>query len=222
MATSEPTILVAESVRFAKQAATLLHELGSVRFAQLGRRPLIEQIAGVEILWIRLGNHVDREILSAAPNLRLIVSPTTGLNHIDLSEAEARGIRVLSLRGETNFLKELHATAELTVGLMLAVLRHIPAAVQHVQAAGWDRDLFCGNELFGKTVGVVGYGRLGRLVASLARAFGCSVLAADPIVRADDVAPDVTLLSQEALLAPGRFGDASCQSYSAKPTFLRR
>ena len=129
MASSEPSILVAESDRFAPQAAAMLEALGPVRFAQLGRRALINDIADVEVLWIRLGNYIDQEILGAALALRVIVSPTTGLNHIDLAEAEARGIRVLSLRGEIDFLKEVRATAELTIGLMLAVLRHIPEAV---------------------------------------------------------------------------------------------
>ncbi len=201
MASSEPSILVAESDRFAPQAAAMLEALGPVQFAQLGRRALIRQIANVEVLWIRLSNFIDGEILGAASNLRVIVSPTTGLNHIDLAEAEARGIRILSLRGEIDFLKEVRATAELTIGLMLAVLRQIPEAIQHVQAGGWDRDLFRGNELYGKTVGVIGYGRLGRIVASLLLAFGCKVLAADPSARKEDLAPGVTLLSQEELLS---------------------
>ena len=200
MASSEPRILVAESDRFTPQAAAMLEALGPVRFAQLGRRALINDIADVEVLWTRLGNYVDGEILDAAPALRLIVSPTTGLNHIDLAEAEARGVRILSLRGETDFLKEVRATAELTIGLMLAVLRHIPGATRHVQAGGWDRDLFRGNELYGKTVGVIGYGRLGRIVASLLLAFGCKVLASDPRARREDLALDVTFVSQEELL----------------------
>ena len=164
MASSEPSILVAESDSFAPKAAAMLEALGPVQYSQLGRRALINQIASAEVLWIRLGNYIDGEILGAAPNLRVIVSPTTGLNHIDLAEAEARGIRILSLRGETDFLKEVRATAELTIALMLTALRHIPEATRHVQAGGWDRDLFRGNELYGKTVGVIGYGRSGRLL----------------------------------------------------------
>jgi D-3-phosphoglycerate dehydrogenase len=201
MASSEPSILVAESDSFAPQAAAMLEAFGSVQFSQLGRRDLINQIGNVEVLWIRLGNYIDGEVLGAAPNLRVIVSPTTGLNHIDLAAAQARGIRVLSLRGEVDFLKEVRATAELAIGLMLALLRHIPEATQHVQVGGWDRNLFRGNELYGKTVGVIGYGRLGRIVASLLLAFGCKVVAADPGARKGDAAPGVTLLSQEQLLS---------------------
>jgi D-3-phosphoglycerate dehydrogenase / 2-oxoglutarate reductase len=203
MASREPSILIAESNRFAPQAAAMLEALGPVRFSQLGRGALIDQIAKAEVLWIRLGNYIDGEILRAAPNLRVIVSPTTGLNHIDLAEAETRGIRILSLRGEIDFLKEVRATAELTIGLMLALLRHIPEAARHVREGGWDRDLFAGNELYGKTVGVIGYGRLGRIVASLLLAFGCKVLAADPSTRKEDLAPGVILLSQEELLSQG-------------------
>ena len=86
-----------------------------------------------DVVWVRLKHLIDSKFMSAAPRLRVIVTPTTGLNHIDLDAAERRGIRILSLRGEIDFLKEVRATAELTIGLMLALLRHIPEAARHVR-----------------------------------------------------------------------------------------
>ncbi len=95
----------------------------------------------------------------------MLATPVTGLDHIDLPACAERGIRVVSLRGETDFLRQVRATAELTVGLVLALLRHIPAAAAHVLEGGWNRDAFRGHELFGRTAGIVGMGRLGTIVA---------------------------------------------------------
>jgi D-3-phosphoglycerate dehydrogenase len=102
------------------------------------------------------------------------------LNHIDLEESERRGIQIISLRGETAFLKEVRATAELTLALTLALLRKIPAAVKHTAEGNWNREFFCGREIFDKTVGIVGYGRLGQIVARYFSALGAQVLAIDP------------------------------------------
>jgi D-3-phosphoglycerate dehydrogenase len=122
------------------------------------------------------------------------------LNHIDLEEASRRGIRVLSLRGETEFLKTVHATAEHTVGLVLALVRHIPEARAHVVSGGWIRDRFRGSELSGKTAGVIGYGRLGRIVARMLLAFEMRVLASDPHVWTTDVDPGVEIVPLNDLL----------------------
>lgn len=181
-------------------ALTLLRKCGDVRLAGIERAHL-EDLEEADVVWVRLKRRIDAELMSGSPRLRVIVTPTTGLNHIDLDEADRRGIRILSLRGEIDFLKEVRATAELTVALMLAVLRHLPGACQHVNAGGWDRDVFRGNELYGKTVGVIGYGRLGRIVASLLLAFGCKVLATDPRVRREHFATKVTPAPQEQLLS---------------------
>jgi D-3-phosphoglycerate dehydrogenase len=162
--------------------------------ADLDRAGLMQSVAWANVLWVRLRNRIDAEVMAAAQDLRIIVSATTGLNHIDLTEAERRRIRVLSLRGETDFLREIRATAEHTIGLTLALLRHVTRAHRHVLEGGWDRDLFWGNELNEKTVGVVGYGRLGRIVAGYLQAFGARVLAADPDARADEIESGVTLL----------------------------
>jgi len=158
----------------------MLEQAFSVSLRDLDRQHLLREVAGVDTLWIRLRNRIDREVFVRAPRLRLIVTPTTGLNHIDLEEAGRRSIRIVSLRGETAFLRDVRATAEHTVALMLALLRKLPAAALHVKHGGWDRTLFQGRELFGKTVGIVGLGRLGRIVARYLEAFGATVMAADP------------------------------------------
>lgn len=157
--------------------------MAEVTLGDLDRSGLLRAVPGAEALWVRLRHRVDGEVLAAGTRLRVVVTATTGLNHIDLEEAGRRRVRVLSLCGETDFLREVRATAEHTVGLLLALLRQTPAAVEHVREGGWNRDLFRGREVAGKKIGVVGYGRLGRMVGEYLRAMGATVVAADPGVE---------------------------------------
>lgn len=186
-------ILVAEAEGMSEDAVAALRRAGRVTLGDLDRPALLRAVGGAAVLWVRLRHRIDAEVLDAAPELRAVATPTTGLNHIDLDEAARRGISVLSLRGETEFLKNVRATAEHTVNLILALLRHTPAAARHVTEGGWSRDLFRGEELQGKTVGIVGYGRLGRIVARYLNAFDATLLASD--VRDDlDADPWVTVV----------------------------
>lgn len=194
-------ILVTESKGFSAAAAAMLEDVGMVRMADIhNREELLALAADATVLWIRLRHRIDTEVLDAGPNLRCIVTPTTGLNHIDAEAAAARGTTILSLRGETDFLKDVRATAEHTLALMLALLRRLPSAATHAASGGWDRDLFRGRELYGKTVGIVGYGRVGRIVARYSRAFDCNVLATDPNLSPSDVEAGIVLVSLEELL----------------------
>ncbi len=193
-------ILVAESAGFPLEAYNLLRHDAEVVLADLDRRQLEMQVREADVLWVRLRHKVDSELLRLAPRLAAVACPATGVNHIDTGALERRGIQLLCLRGESEFLRDVRATAEHTIGLMLALLRKVPAAVEHVLDGGWNRDLFQGAELFGKTVGIVGYGRMGRIVARYLAAFEAKVLACDPAVRAGDVEAGVTLAAFETLL----------------------
>jgi D-3-phosphoglycerate dehydrogenase / 2-oxoglutarate reductase len=192
--------LVAESRGFSTEAGELLRQVGDLVLADLNRADLLQAVCEADVLWVRLRHRIDTEVLAAAPDLRIVVTPTTGLNHIDTEEAHRRSIRVLSLRGEVDFLREVRATAEHTLALVLALLRRIPAAATHVRGGGWDRDLFRGHELSDKAAGVVGYGRLGRLVAHSLKALGARVLVADPHVKRETVESGLVLLSLDELL----------------------
>ncbi len=176
-------ILVAESLGFSESALAVLHGMGKVVLADLDRPALLSALRNIDVLWVRLRNRIDCEVLDAAPRLRYILTATTGLNHIDVREAEERGIKVVSLQGESEFLRGVHATAEHTVALMLALLRRIPPACAHAAEGGWNRDLFRGRELYGKTVGIVGFGRIGRLLEPILSSFGSRVVVADPNCR---------------------------------------
>ena len=200
--TASPTrILVAESDRFTARAESILRDLGDVQLADLDRAGLLRNLGDTDVLWVRLRHRIDAEVMALAPRLKFIVSPTTGLNHIDLAAAAQRGVHVVSLRGETGFLREIRATAEHTLALALALLRHLPGACNHVKAGGWNRDLFWGRELAGKSVGIIGFGRLGQIVAEYFQAFGCRVLATDPLVASAAVTPNVSFVPLAELLA---------------------
>lgn len=176
-------ILNVEPVGYSEEARKILRSLGELFEASLDRNELIAQISDYDVLIVRLKHQIDREVIDAATRLKVIVTATTGLDHIDVDYARAKGITVLSLQGEREFLRTVSATAEHTWALLLALLRRIPAAFQSVLDGVWVRDQFKGHELRGKMLGLVGLGRVGRKVARYGFAFEMDVLAYDPFVE---------------------------------------
>jgi D-3-phosphoglycerate dehydrogenase / 2-oxoglutarate reductase len=173
-------ILNAEPLDYNAKARRILRSAGAVEECALSRSELIAKISDYHVLIVRLGFHIDRTIMNAAPNLRVIATPTTGLDHIDLDYAKSKGIAVLSLKGETAFLTSIPATAEHTWALLLALIRRIPSAFSAVCRAEADRDAYRGNELYEKRLGILGLGRIGEKIARYGLAFGMDVYAYDP------------------------------------------
>lgn len=173
-------ILNLEPEGYSPAALAILDTLGEIAEGPLSRSGLVGQIPGCDVLIVRLAHQIDREVLERADRLKVIVTATTGLDHVDVEFAESMGITVLSLRGETDFLRGVPATAEHTWALLLALVRHLPAAFRSVLDGEWDRDRFKGHDLAGKTLGVLGLGRIGEKVARYGLAFGMRVLAYDP------------------------------------------
>ncbi|MDH4319032.1 MAG: hypothetical protein OEV64_11615 [Desulfobulbaceae bacterium] len=193
-------ILITENKDFSPRALEMLSELAEVEAGDLDRSQLLKKVGGFEVLWLRLRHQIDREVLDEASSLKYIVTPTTGLNHIDMERAGELGIKVLSLRGEVEFLQNIRASAEHTMALMLAVLRNLPAAVASVVQGGWQRDPYKGRELYEARVGLLGFGRIGKLVARYLHAFGSEILTHDPKVEGDPNFPYVRFVSREELL----------------------
>lgn len=173
-------ILNAEAAGYSSEAAAVLADAGEVRLEDMDRRALLDAAPWATALIVRLGHRVDDELLGRAPGLRVVATPTTGLDHVDLDAARRRGVTVLSLKGESEFLDTVHATAEHTWAILLALARRVPWAHEHAAAGGWERDRFRGRELAGRSLGVVGLGRVGRRVAGYGLAFGMRVAACDP------------------------------------------
>ena len=176
---TEIKILNAESSDYSQEAYSLLLSLGTVKQSDLDRKSLIKILPEYDVLIVRLGNYIDKEIINVAVKLKAILTATTGLNHIDIEYANQKNIKVISLQGEYEFLKNISATSEHTIGLLLSLLRNIPDASNSIKENIWDRNLFKGKEISGKIFGVLGYGRIGTKVAKYAQAFGAKVIVYD-------------------------------------------
>lgn len=172
-------ILVAETLNFSPEAVKGLQELGDVTLRDIEKENLTDALAAYDVFWFRLKFKIEEKDFPPQFRCRYILCPVTGLDHIDLAACEKRGIQVLALRGETEFLKTVRATAEHTIGLTLSLLRHVPQAVASVNEGVWNRDLFKGHEIFGKKVGILGVGRLGTITAGFFKAFGAEVYGYD-------------------------------------------
>ena len=116
-----------------------------------------------------------------------ILTASTGLNHIDIDYCNQVGIKVLSHTNDYELLNELPSTSELAFGLMISIVRNIPSGFDDVKNNGWDYDKFIGHQLKGKTIGIIGYGRLGKMMETYCNAFGMTVKIHDPYEGYDDL-----------------------------------
>lgn len=125
---------------------------------------------------------LDAEMIAAASRLRIVSCATTGSDHIDKAALEARGIALRTLREDGDVLRGITPAAELSFALLLALARGLPAAVAHVRDGRWERESFPGTMLNGRTLGLIGCGRIGGWMARYAQAFGMRVLGYDPLL----------------------------------------
>lgn len=164
---------------------------------------LADSLRDARALIVRNQTQVTSSVIRSTSKLEIVGRAGAGLDNIDTDAATEAGI-VVSFTPSENSI----SVAELVLGQMLTLVRRIPAAWQDTRSGGWDRVQFTGGELFQKTLGIVGLGRIGRLVAARARAFGMSLIAHD-----DFIAPDagfvrdlnVRLVSLDELLAQSDF-----------------
>lgn len=164
---------------------------------KLSQEELIDIIGDYDAIIVRSGTQVNDDVLAAGRRLRVVGRAGIGIDNIDVQAATNRGIIVMNTP-QANTV----ATAEQTMALMLGVTRHVAQAHQSVSAREWRRSDFVGQQLYRKTLGIIGFGRIGRLVASRAQSFGMEVLAYDPFVS-EDVARElgVTLVDLPDLLS---------------------
>jgi len=154
-----------------------------------------------DIVFARLGLFIGPSFFKISTATKLIATPTTGLDHIDLKAAEAAGTHVLSLRGEIDFLRSITSTAEHAWGLLIACNRQIPALIDRTRNGHWARGDFELNQLSDKTLGIIGLGRLGLMVADYGQSFRMNVLAYDPYVTAKDFPITVEKVNLDKLLS---------------------
>ena len=146
----------------------------------LARGDLAAAIGGYDALIIRSATQVTGEVLASAPDLKVVARAGIGLDNVDVEAATRRGVMVVNAP-QSNII----SAAEHTLALLLAQARNVPQAHGALIAGAWERSRYEGVELAGKTIGLVGLGRVGTLVAQRAAAFGLRVIAFDPYVSAD-------------------------------------
>ena len=168
---------------------------------KLARAELLAAVGDAHAMIIRSGVRADAELIANAPQLRAIARAGVGVDNVDLAAATQRGILVMNTPGGNTI-----STAEHTFGLMIALARHIPQGHQSLLEGRWDRKLYSGIELKGKTLGIIGLGRIGQAIAKRALAFEMTVIAHDPYLPAHVAAAvDVPLLPLDEVYARADF-----------------
>jgi D-3-phosphoglycerate dehydrogenase / 2-oxoglutarate reductase len=195
-----PTILVGESP-LADSASGVLLQAGDVIEFE-GRDAFVERLPEADAVVVGLEVLLTAELIARAERLRVIASRTSQLRHVDLDETARRGIAVLSIDSRAPVMRETTSTAEATIGLLLSLVRNIPWAFESVKRGSWERFRYGGREVRGKTLGIVGFGRLGTMVSGYAQALGMAVLALDRDEKqAEILAQGATPASLDELLA---------------------
>lgn len=169
----------------AEQGVKLLQEENGIQVdvkLKLPPAELQKVIADYDALVVRSGTQVTREVIAAAPKLKVIGRAGAGLDNVDVEAASQRGVIVMNAAGGNTI-----ATAEHAFTLLLSVARNVPQACASLKGGKWERTKYQGVELYRKTLGVIGLGRIGREVAKRAAAFGMRVIAFDPFLSPDRI-----------------------------------
>jgi D-3-phosphoglycerate dehydrogenase len=197
---TKPVVLIAEEL-----SPATVDALGpdfDIRHVDGTDRPaLLAALAEANAILIRSATQVDAEAIAAGPNLRVIARAGVGLDNVDVPAATRAGVMVVNAP-----TSNVISAAELAITHLLALARHLPAADASMKAGQWKRSAFTGAELYEKTVGVVGLGRIGVLVAQRLAAFGVELIAYDPYVppaRAQQLG--VTLVELDELMRRSDF-----------------
>ncbi len=197
---TKPVVLIAEELSSAALAA-LEPEFDVRRCDGTDRSGLRALLDDAEALIVRSATRVDAELLAAAPRLKVVARAGVGLDNIDVRSATRAGVLVVNAPSAN-----VVSAAELSIGLMIAAARHVGAAHDALRRGQWERSRFTGVELAGKTIGVVGLGRVGILVVQRLAAFGMTALAHDPYVQAGRAAQmGVRMVSLDELIEESDF-----------------
>jgi D-3-phosphoglycerate dehydrogenase len=197
---SLPVVLIAD--KLAESTVEALGDQVEVRWVDgPDREKLLAAVPEADALLVRSATTVDAEVLDAAPKLKIVARAGVGLDNVDVKTATERGVLVVNAP-----TSNIHSAAEHALALLLSAARQIPAADASLREHAWKRSSFSGTEIFGKTVGVVGLGRIGQLVAQRLAAFEAHIVAYDPYVSAARAAQlGIELLSLDDLLGRADF-----------------
>jgi D-3-phosphoglycerate dehydrogenase len=172
-------ILHLEQFQYPKETLNLLQDNHEVYYYECNsQESLYEHLKTQKYnaIFTRLGLNIDRTCIELQKEtLKYIITPTTGLNHIDTDYASELRVLILSLKGEVDFLSNVKSTAEHTWGLLLMLIRNLKDATESVKCFKWGRENFLSDELSERSLGIIGYGRLGKIIARYGLAFDMKV-----------------------------------------------
>ena len=197
---SLPVVLIAD--KLAESTVAALGDQIEIRWVDgPDREKLLAAVPEADALLVRSATTVDAEVFDAAPKLKIVARAGVGLDNVDVDTATERGVLVVNAP-----TSNIHSAAEHALALLLSAARQIPAADASLREHTWKRSSFSGTEIFGKTVGVVGLGRIGQLVAQRLAAFETHIVAYDPYVSPARAAQlGIELLPLDELLARADF-----------------
>tara|TARA_B100000686_G_scaffold331260_1_gene394556 strand:+ start:11103 stop:12053 length:951 start_codon:yes stop_codon:yes gene_type:complete len=153
--------------------------IGLLKNVKTDRDLVLNNIKNVDAYLASAAIKIDKEFLNHATNLKVIGSPSTGTDHMDLNLIAERGIKCFDISEETELLKSFTATSELAFSLLLSLLRKNISACNDAKNGIWSREKYTGLQLYGKVFGILGLGRLGKISARIANGFGMKVIAHD-------------------------------------------
>ncbi|OGC38771.1 3-phosphoglycerate dehydrogenase [candidate division WOR-3 bacterium RBG_13_43_14] len=181
-------VLISDPI--ASEGIELLKAAGHEVVEKPGQNPadLVNTIPDFNAIIVRSATKVTKEVIEAGKNLKVIGRAGVGLDNVDRETAKAKGIKVVNTPAATSI-----SVAELALGMMFAAARMIPQATVSTKAGKWEKKKFKGTELYGKTLGIIGIGRIGLELAKRAKALGMKVLAYDPYVKTSDLGEIVDL-----------------------------
>lgn len=191
-------ILCVTNLPHLAETRRILEEFYEVHYIPATQEALEENILSVDAYFAHTSVVLTADIMKKAQKLRVIATPSTGLDHIDIKTAQRLGIPVLGLRNDREFLDRVPSTAELAWALILACSRRLCPAVQAAREGRWAREGFIGHQIGYKTLGILGCGRLGTMVARFGEAFSMNVIGCDKLKIA---IPYVRQVSFEELFA---------------------
>ena len=164
---------ILEPDNFSEKTIDKLKNLGIVEL--FDEKNIDNFLINKNIIFIRLKYFIGKNFLDKSKKIQYICTPTTGNNHIDTSEAKKRKIKIISLKDEQEFLYTIRATPEHTFGLVLSLLRNYKYAFLGSENKEWNRDKYRGFEVFENTIGIIGFGRIGQILAKYFHCFGAKI-----------------------------------------------
>ena len=172
--------LIIENRHFSKKSINLLSQIGDVYFEKYSKKKNIK----INILYVRFRFYINKKIIDTFPNLKFIVSPTTGLDHIDLNYCKKKKIKIYYLGNIKNKIANIFATADLTFALILDLLRNINySAKNFLRKNYYNRYDFITSDIRSRKIGIIGYGRIGRQINKYAKIFNIKTIVCDKYNR---------------------------------------